>query len=192
MSARTQARLPAGERREQLLDATKALVDAEGFHAVSIEAVARVAGITRPIVYHHFPDGLDALLLALVERETARALEQLGALLAAAEGEPDLIETFAAYLDAVAADPVTWRLVLMPSEGAPAALRDQVRASRAQFAAALASAGGIDSPDPPVTGLMLQALADEGARALIDGTVDRDRLVAHARWLLSALGAGVP
>ena len=69
-------RMQAGERREQLLDATKTIVAERGFHAVSIEAVAREAGITRPIVYGHFND-LPGLLEALVERETARALGQL-------------------------------------------------------------------------------------------------------------------
>ena len=48
------ARLSAPERRTQLLDATKAIVDADGFHAVSIEAVARAAG-------HHAPDRLPPL-----------------------------------------------------------------------------------------------------------------------------------
>ena len=66
-------RMQAGERREQLLDATKTIVAERGFHAVSIEAVAREAGITRPIVYGHFRD-LPGLLEALVQRETARAL----------------------------------------------------------------------------------------------------------------------
>src|SRR4051794_7822017 len=60
-------RMSAAERREQLLDATKAIVVADGFHAVSIEAVAREAGITRPIVYGHFDD-LGGLLEALVQR----------------------------------------------------------------------------------------------------------------------------
>ena len=69
-------RMQAGERREQLLDATKTIVGERGFHAVSIEAVAREAGITRPIVYGHFHD-LGGLLEALIERETARALGQL-------------------------------------------------------------------------------------------------------------------
>src|SRR3954470_11151632 len=73
-------RLSAEERREQLLDATKAIVSRDGFHAVSIEAVAREAGISRPIVYGHFDD-LGGLLEALVEREGARALGQLAAFL---------------------------------------------------------------------------------------------------------------
>ena len=65
-------RMQAGERREQLLDATKAIVAERGFHGVSIEAVAREAGITRPIVYGHFQD-LNGLLESLVDREAARA-----------------------------------------------------------------------------------------------------------------------
>ena len=76
--ARVTSRLSARERREQLLDATKAIVARDGFHAVSIEAVAREAGITRPIVYGHFHD-LPGLLEALVEREGARALRRLAA-----------------------------------------------------------------------------------------------------------------
>src|SRR5436190_3189452 len=73
-------RMSAEERREQLLDVTKAIVAERGFHGVSIEAVAREAGITRPIVYGHFRD-LQGLLEALVEREGARALTQLATVL---------------------------------------------------------------------------------------------------------------
>src|SRR5436305_14923562 len=68
-------RMPAEERREQLLDMTKSIVERQGFHAVPIEAVAREAGVSRPIVYGHFKD-LPGLLEALVEREGARALAQ--------------------------------------------------------------------------------------------------------------------
>src|SRR5436190_2175824 len=58
MSAGTETtkRMSGAERREQLLDATKSIVDERGFHAASIEAVAREAGITRPVVYGHFGD----------------------------------------------------------------------------------------------------------------------------------------
>ncbi len=57
MATRAPARMTAEARREQLLDVTKAIVAERGFHAVSIEAVAREAGITRPIVYGHVGDG---------------------------------------------------------------------------------------------------------------------------------------
>jgi AcrR family transcriptional regulator len=176
----SRTRLTAAERREQLLDATKELVAEQGFHSVSIEAVARAAGITRPIVYHHF-DGLEPLLLALLDRETSRALEQLAGMLS---GEGPLA-AFSAYLDAVEADPVTWGLVLVPSEGMPAALRGEIRAWRARFAAALAT--GVPSPDPELTGRLLQTMADEGCRLLLSGEVTKERLLAQASWVLERL-----
>ena len=136
-------RMTAESRREQLLDAAKELVAVHGFHGVSIEAVARTAGITRPIVYRHFDD-LPALLDALVERETLRALMQLSEVLP--DDVSDLIAAFDGYLRAVRSDPVTWRLVLVPPEGAPALLRERIAAGRAavvrQLAAAVGPRGG--------------------------------------------------
>jgi AcrR family transcriptional regulator len=134
-------RMSATARREQLLDAAKALVAEHGFHGVSIEAVARAAGITRPIVYRHFDD-LPALLDALVERETLRALVQLDAVLPADVG--DLIAAFDGYLRAVRGDPVTWRLVLVPPEGAPALLRE-----RSSWPPPSAPAAGSTRSSPP-------------------------------------------
>src|SRR5690348_9259310 len=96
-------RMTGEARREQLLDATKEIVLVHGFHDVSIEAVARAAGITRPIVYAHFAD-LAGLLDALVARESLRALGQLGAALPD-DLAGDLPAALRGYLDAVRADP---------------------------------------------------------------------------------------
>src|SRR5215203_4870729 len=134
-------RMSAGQRREQLLDATKAIVADRGFHAVSIEAVAREGGITRPIVYGHFQD-LPGLLEALIERETARALAQLVDVLPRDLGSGDprttLLDGLRGYLEAVSADPDTWRLVLMPPEGAPPILHDHIARGRAAVVEQLA------------------------------------------------------
>ncbi|HET9012763.1 MAG TPA: helix-turn-helix domain-containing protein, partial [Gemmatimonadaceae bacterium] len=80
--------MSAEQRREQLLDVTKSLALERGFHAVSIEAVAREAGITRPVVYGHFED-LGGLLEALVDRESRRALAQLATVLPSDLSEGD-------------------------------------------------------------------------------------------------------
>ena len=50
------SRMSAEARREQLLDVTTDIASEHGFTAVSIESVARGAGITRPIIYQHFGD----------------------------------------------------------------------------------------------------------------------------------------
>jgi AcrR family transcriptional regulator len=178
--------MPAEARREHLLDVAKALVAEHGFHGVSIEAVARTAGITRPIVYRHFDD-LATLLDALVERETLRALGRLSEVLRA--DVTDLIAAFDGYLHAVRGDPVTWRLVLVPPEGAPALLRERIAAGRAAVVRQLAAAVGprSGSPDPELTAHALSAVADAGARLMLDDPerFPPERLLAHARWVLS-------
>jgi AcrR family transcriptional regulator len=191
--------MTADERREQLLDVAKAIVDEHGFHAVSIEAVARQAGITRPVVYGHFAD-LRALLEALVEREGARALAQLARVLPRdlAEGDPreKLLAALRGYLEAAQADPVTWRLVLMPPEGAPDVLRERVASGRAAVVAALAAtlgesggAPGRESPDPELTARMMSALSDESVRLVLTDPEQfpPERILEHARWFLKLL-----
>jgi len=83
---------PAG-RREQLLDAALALALERGFHAVSIDGVARAAGVTRPVVYGQFASSAD-LLTGVLERAERRSLAQLGPVLpsvpsAGASVDPD-------------------------------------------------------------------------------------------------------
>jgi AcrR family transcriptional regulator len=191
--------LTAGERREQLLDVTKKIVDERGFHAVSIEAVAREAGITRPVVYGHFAD-LQTLLEALVDREGERALRQLADVLPTDLAEGDarakLLAGMRGYLEAVQADPATWRLVLMPPEGAPEVLRERVAQGRAAVVAALAAAvgaggaaAGRESPDPELTARMMSALSDEGARLVLTDPEQfpPERILRHTEWALRFL-----
>ena len=128
--------MPAEERRIQLLDAALRIAVDDGFAAVTMDRVARAAGVTRPVVYGLFADR-GALLAALLDRETQRARKALGPALppVPADGEqvnPDrlLVEGIHAYLSAVAASPDTWRLVLFPVEGAPPELQAAVAASR--------------------------------------------------------------
>ena len=172
-------RMTAEQRREQLLDATKAIVLSDGFHAVSIEAVAREAGLTRPVVYGHFDD-LRGLLEALVDREALRALSQLP------ERYDDLLGALTAYLGAVRDDPGTWRLVLMPQEGAPRLLHERIAAGREAVVERLAAAAPEGLPDPELTAHMLRAYADEAARLTLEG-FDVERILTLTRFTLDKL-----
>jgi AcrR family transcriptional regulator len=194
-------RLTGPERREQILDVTKALAGERGFHGISIDAVARRAGISRPIVYGHFDD-LAGLLEALVEREGARAIAQLMELLPRpGGGEPPaavLKGALHAFLEAVRDDPFTWRLVLMSPEGTPEILRDRAvqvrRAVTDQLAAmapqVMADAGGPPLPDPELTALTMQAVSEDAARLLLEDpdSYPIERLLEHVEWMLGRLG----
>jgi AcrR family transcriptional regulator len=196
--------MSAAERREQILDVTKRLADERGFHRVTIDAVARAAGITRPVVYGHFGD-LGGLLNALVDREGERASGQLAALLpddlAAGDPREILLGALRAFLEAVQADPTTWRLVLMPAEGTPDVLRERFVRERAAVTERLAAAVGPtfslgpsgESPDPELTARVMQALAEELARLSLEAPerYPLGRLIEYADWALGAFaGAG--
>src|SRR5690242_13726806 len=47
-------RMAPEQRREQLLDAALSVILEQGYSGVSIEAIARAAGVTRPVIYDHF------------------------------------------------------------------------------------------------------------------------------------------
>jgi len=192
-------RAPA--RREQLLDVTMQLAVEQSFHAVSIEAVAQRAGVTRAVIYQHFGN-LQALLEAVVDRETSRALAQVSetTLTDLSEGEPRelMLESLEAYLSAVHDHPNTWRLVLMPPEGAPEMLRQRVEQGRRSVLEQLTRAvrpalRGGDTNDAELTAGVLSAISDEYARlALTDP--DRyppERLLRHARWWLEQASFGL-
>jgi AcrR family transcriptional regulator len=187
-------RMSAEERREQLLDVTKGIVGRDGFHRVSIESVAKDAGISRPIVYGHFGD-LAGLLEALVDREGARALMQLASVLpsdmAAGSRRDALVAAMRAYLEAAEADPETWKLVLMPPEGAPRILRERITEGREAVVAQMAQmiAPSLASPDPELTARMLSSLADEAVKLMLldPERWPVERLLQHTEWLISHL-----
>jgi AcrR family transcriptional regulator len=197
-------RLPRAERREQLLDVTKEIVGEHGLHAVSIDRVAREAGVSRPIIYEHFND-LGGLLNALLDREGNRALAQLATFMPTAAGEGSelldvLLAALTGYLEAVRSDPITWQLMLMPPEGAPEFLRERVEQARAAVVAQLAALveqafepwGGQRTPDPELTAYSMSTLADTWARLLLTDPdrFDLERILVHARWALARFAPG--
>ncbi|MGZ4182350.1 MAG: TetR/AcrR family transcriptional regulator [Solirubrobacteraceae bacterium] len=129
-------RMPPEQRREQLVDAALSVILEQGYGGVSIEAIARAAGVTRPVIYDHFPN-LGTLLHALIEREERYSREQLELVVPDDPGDSDPVEVLAGsvrrFLDAVTARPVTWRIVLLPLDGTPAIVRQHVETHRAKI-----------------------------------------------------------
>jgi AcrR family transcriptional regulator len=122
------------QRREHLIDAALEVILERGYARVSIEAIARAAGITRPVVYDHFPN-LNRLLHAVIEREERISLEQLAHVVPEHPGDEQpsdlLAGGVARFLGAVTSRPATWRLILLPLEGTPPIVRQHVEVGRA-------------------------------------------------------------
>ena len=68
MNATVRTRLSPAARKKQLLDTAKAMIVEEGLQHFTMEALARSAGVTTPLVYNYF-SGRQALLKSLLVQE---------------------------------------------------------------------------------------------------------------------------
>ena len=131
-------RMPPGQRREQLIDAALEVILERGYARISIEAIARAAGITRPVVYDHFAN-LNRLLHAVIEREERISLGQLAQVVPDEPGDQTPAELLTTgvkqFLEAVVSRPATWRIILLPLEGTPPIVRQHVQDGRARVLA---------------------------------------------------------
>jgi AcrR family transcriptional regulator len=199
------ARVPLDVRREQLLDAAIQVIVREGYEGVSVDAIAREAGVTRPVVYGAYAD-LNELLGALLDRQQARALTQLAEVLPdqldpQVMGDPDafLLDAVRALIDRVSNDQLTWRPILLAPHGTPEAVRARIDADRERIRGQLAEllAVGIELRGGPALDVELASHALIGVlehfgRLLLEDPdrFEPDRLVAFAAGLLSVLGKG--
>ena len=94
MKLRSRSRMETDERREQLLNAGLELLGQRPHDQVSIDEIARAAGVSKGLLYHYFPTKKDFVLAVLRE-----ATDQLGELTAP---DPSLspLEQVDASLDA--------------------------------------------------------------------------------------------
>lgn len=164
--------------------------------ALSVEAVARRAGINRAIVYRSFAN-LQLLLLALLRREDARTRSMLEGLLPAdAHGRavPDLLaETLAAFLDAVVRHPRTYRVVLQRPESSPLILRKLINRRRTDLANRLRplvewGMAGVAAPTPEcdvdVLCRLLLSSGEELGRLALDDPDYPPRRILTSTWTL--------
>ncbi|GIF98112.1 TetR/AcrR family transcriptional regulator [Catellatospora citrea] len=77
---RDRARLPAAERRRQIMEATAQLIAERGFWGLSMQDVADRCGLTVPGLLHHV-GSKDGLLVAVLEHRDAEDARSLAALL---------------------------------------------------------------------------------------------------------------
>ena len=191
--------MPPAERREQLLDATLGLIAQQGYEAVSMEGIARRAGVTKPVVYDLF-GGLAELLEALLEREEERAVTQLAELMPAPAENADpaevLVEGLDAFLRAVESRPDAWRLSLMPVEAQPGIVRKHVERDRTAIASQLESIvrWGVERLEVPISDVEMLVetiivLANEAGRQHLNHPerYSRERLTTFTASLLEGV-----
>lgn len=119
-------RLPRQERRLQLLAAAREVFVAQGYHAAAMDDIAERAGVSKPVLYQHFPGKLD-LYLALLDAGIAELLEGLRAALSATnDNKQRVIATTQAYFAFVDDPEGAFRLVFESDLTNEKAVRERV------------------------------------------------------------------
>jgi AcrR family transcriptional regulator len=94
-----------------LLDAAMEIFVARGYHAAAMDEIAERAGVSKPVLYQHFP-GKQDLYLALLDESVERLVETLtNAIRSTTDNRQRVNATFAAYFEYVAEQSGTFKLV---------------------------------------------------------------------------------
>ncbi|RAS63976.1 TetR family transcriptional regulator [Lentzea atacamensis] len=103
------------ERREQLLDVSRALFAEKGFEATSIEEIAHRASVSKPVVYEHF-GGKEGIYAVVVDREMQRLMDQIVDALDGGSHPRELLEKAAcALLDYIEGSTDGFRILVRDS-----------------------------------------------------------------------------
>jgi AcrR family transcriptional regulator len=149
-------RLPADQRRRQLLDIACAMFADHGFHATAMDDIATEAGVTKPVVYQHFTSKR-ALYTEVLHSVGAQLLEELAvATVEATTGRARVEAGFRAYFRFVTENTAAVRVLF------GAAARNDV-----EFAAV-------------VDAILEDVATAVGSLIAIEGTVEHRRVLAHA------------
>jgi AcrR family transcriptional regulator len=168
----TSGRLPRSARRQQLLAAAQEVFVANGYHATGMDEIAERAGVSKPVLYQHFP-GKRELYLALIDVQTDALVSAISVALAATEDNQQRIHgVLSAYFDFIDGSsqdsPGAFRLIFETDLGNDPAVRERVErfedAVMQAVADTVAADTGLDRPRAELLAVALTGAAQVVAR----------------------------
>jgi AcrR family transcriptional regulator len=131
-------RLPRRERRAQLLDSALEVFVAQGYHAAAMDDIAERAGVSKPVLYQHFPGKLD-LYLALLDVSSDLIIDTCREALAAThDNKTRVAAAMEAFYTYVAGENGAFRLVFESDLTSEPAVREHVERVTTECAAMIA------------------------------------------------------
>jgi AcrR family transcriptional regulator len=148
-------RLPRRERRVQLLDSALEVFVAQGYHAAAMDDIAERAGVSKPVLYQHFPGKLD-LYLALLDAACDQVLDNCRqALVSTHDNKTRVAAAMAAFYSYVAGERGAFRLVFESDLTSEPAVREHVDRVTTGCAAMIADVIHDDTGLPPAQSHLL-------------------------------------
>jgi AcrR family transcriptional regulator len=186
---RRTSRLPRGARRLQLLRAAQDVFVAQGFHAAAMDDIADRAGVSKPVLYQHFP-GKRELYLALLEEHVSELADRVAEAMGATDDNRTRVDgAVQAYFEFIDAEGEAFRLVFesdLRNDADVRAIVDRgTQVCVEAIAGVIAAETGADSERALMLAAGLTGLSETAARWWLPrkGSVSRDEAVS----LMSAL-----
>ncbi len=156
------------ERRTQLLQAAREVFVRHGYHAAAMDEIAAQAGVSKPVLYQHFPGKLD-LYLALLEQSGQELVRGLRAGLASsADNKLRAAATVRAYFTYVGDPGGAFRLIFESDHINEPAVRSCIERVHRQCAEAISEVIAADTgrshPESLVLAAGLAGMAQMSAR----------------------------
>jgi AcrR family transcriptional regulator len=137
-------RMPASQRRRQLLDVAVESFGINGFHKTSMSALAAAAGVTKPVLYQHFTSK-NELYLEVVRDIGGRLRDELGKAVADATSAHSQVEAgFRAYFQFFANEPFAFEVLFGDATRRDAELAREAHAVEESIAENIAQLMAID------------------------------------------------
>jgi AcrR family transcriptional regulator len=119
-------RLPRSARRKQLLEAAQEVFVAQGYHAAAMDDIAERAGVSKPVLYQHFPGKLE-LYLALLDTHCDAIVAKIRkAMSASSENKQRVAGAITAYFEFMDHESEAFRLVFESDLRNEPAVRERV------------------------------------------------------------------
>jgi AcrR family transcriptional regulator len=182
-------RLPRPARRRQLLGAARDVFVAQGYHAAAMDEIAERAGVSKPVLYQHFPGKLE-LYLALLD-ESVDELNRIvsDALSSSTDNKQRVPATFGAFFDFVGGSGEAFRLVFESDLSNEPAVRDRLGHAMQDCADMVSQFihedAGIGEEEAHLLGMALVGMAQVSARYWL--STDRAIPKEEAEQLLARL-----
>ncbi|MBW0118700.1 TetR/AcrR family transcriptional regulator, partial [Pseudonocardia abyssalis] len=174
------ARLSRSARRAQLLVAARDVFAAQGYHSAAMDDIAEKAGVSKPVLYQHFPGKME-LYRALLTTYADELVDRVRAALSHPGDNRDRARaSVSAYFDFVADEGSSFRLIFESDlRGEPeAAAVVEGASSRCidLIAEAVTTDAGLDEPRARLLAVGLVGLSQVTAQYWLDSgkTVPRD------------------
>jgi AcrR family transcriptional regulator len=161
-------RLPRQERRVQLLESALEVFVAQGYHAAAMDDIAVRAGVSKPVLYQHFPGKLD-LYLALLDASCDAIVDNCrDALESTHDNKQRVAATMDVFFEYVAGDTGAFRLVFESDLTNEPAVRERVDRVTTDCAAMIASVihedTGLPDAEARLLAVCLVGMAQVSAR----------------------------